>query len=188
MDYNCNCLNPTNISWNFSDFVTCVSWNLSSDLTIWQLSDLSSVFLGVRQLYFSASTGGLLGCSSRWQQGGRRHKDNLAGKLWPAAERSRRPNLFSAFQYFSDFVICISWKYNNLGGKCWQENHGTVSTFFLPFICILSHKNNNLIGWVIGHWSNNAIEKNRWKGNLKNCSLRHFLLCQFKEAAECNLT
>ena len=51
--------------------------------------------------------------------GGRRHKDNLAGKLWPAAQHSNpRPNLFSAFQYFSDFVICISRKYNNLGGIC----------------------------------------------------------------------
>ena len=53
-------------------------------------SDFSRVFLGVCQLYFSASAGGLLGCSSRWQEeaegGGRRHKDNLAGKLRPAAQ------------------------------------------------------------------------------------------------------
>ena len=104
-----------------------VSWNISSDSDVRLLggwlapqtnfaeyfSDFSRVFLGVCQLYFSASAGGLLGCSSRWQEEageGAAAQRQFGGKTSPSGTTLMPPcpNLFSDFNYFSDFVICIS--------------------------------------------------------------------------------
>lgn len=96
----------------------------------------SCVFLGICQLYFSASAGGLLGCWSRWQEEGRRHKDNLAGKLCPAANRLNTAS--TCFQLPSSSISFISsivfLKFNSwisLGKLCpAATRHNTASTCF----------------------------------------------------------
>ena len=92
----------------FFDFVMCVSWYPSSDLTLLYSSDflmcipwnLSAVFL----------------CLCRWlawllkpvAAGGSAAQRQFGGKTLPGGNPAQHClNLFSAFKYFSDFVICI---------------------------------------------------------------------------------
>ena len=116
----------------FFDFVIYLSWNCSSDLTLLYFSDfpmciswdLSAVFLWLcRWLAWLLKPVAAGGSAAQRQFG---------GKTLPGGNPAQHClNLFSAFKYFSDFVICI---FCNFFASCPKPNFTFLQIFPKSFV------------------------------------------------------